>query len=148
MITLSPMGPYDIQMLHRLFPRDAHWWGHLDIVSEAHVALVAYTDEHAFLAAGGIHQIDEGYGYCWMVTTPLQSDLLPHRLRLFYTMRHVFVDAYIKHGYRRLEAHTGLHDVREWRVLEFLGFRREGHLRQFFRTGDDAYLYGWVNESI
>ena len=147
MITLSPMSPYDIRMLRRMFPQYDLLWGQLDMADASSVAVTAYTDEHAFLAAGGIHQIGEQYGYCWLVVTPLQRDLEPQRLALFYAIRRVFIDAYLKHGYRRLEAHVSVNDHTAFRLLQALGFQREGRLRRFFNNSLDAYVYGWIEDA-
>ena len=43
---------------------------------------------------------------------------------------------------RRVTARTSVHNTRTLRMLEVLGFRREGLLRQWFKDGSDAVLFG------
>lgn len=49
----------------------------------------------------------------------------------------------------RIEARCAIENVASFRVLERLGFAREGHLRSYFRLGDrrhDNYLYALLRE--
>ena len=92
-----------------------------------------------------IHSWEHGLGECgYSLSTPFQrKGLMPVALRQFVD------ELFGRTRLHRLEARTAVENVASQRVLERLGFRREGTLRAYFQlegTWVDNHLYAMLAE--
>lgn len=66
-------------------------------------------------------------------------------------VRRILTHAFESLAMKRIEADVDPRNERSWRLLEKLGFRREGHLRERWRVGgevQDAFLYGLLKSEF
>ena len=92
-----------------------------------------------------IHSWEHGLGECgYSLSTPFQGKgIMPLALRQLVT------ELFGRTRLHRLEARTAVDNVASQKVLERLGFRREGHLRGYFQLEGrwvDNYLYAMLAE--
>ena len=92
-----------------------------------------------------IHSWEHGLGECgYSLSTPFQrKGIMPRALRQFVG------ELFERTRLHRLEARTAVDNVASQRVLERLGFRREGTLRAYFQldgTWVDNHLYAMLAE--
>ncbi|HEV8628998.1 MAG TPA: GNAT family protein, partial [Thermoanaerobaculia bacterium] len=92
-----------------------------------------------------VHSWDHGLAECgYSLSTAFQGKGIMHR-----ALTRLVNDLFGRTRMHRLEARTAIANVASQRVLERLGFRREGTLRGYFQLdGDwvDNYLYAIVKE--
>ena len=92
-----------------------------------------------------IHSWEHGLGECgYSLSTPFQrKGIMPLALRQFVD------ELFGRTRLHRIEARTAIDNVASQRVLERLGFRREGTLRAYFQLEGvwiDNYLYALLAE--
>ena len=92
-----------------------------------------------------IHSWEHGLGECgYSLSTPFQGKgIMPLALRQFVA------ELFGRTRLHRIEARTATDNVASQRVLERLGFRREGTLRSYFQLDGawiDNYLYALILE--
>jgi [ribosomal protein S5]-alanine N-acetyltransferase len=92
-----------------------------------------------------VHSWEHGLGeWGYSLTTPFQGrGIMPRALH------QLLLDLFGRTRLHRIEARTAIGNLRSQRVLERLGFQREGLLRAYFQLhGEwvDNYLYGLVKE--
>jgi len=92
-----------------------------------------------------VHSWEHGLAECgYSLSTPFQGRGLMQR-----ALARLVGDLFARTRLHRLEARTALENVASQKVLERLGFRREGTLRGYFQLDGqwvDNYLYAIVKE--
>jgi hypothetical protein len=96
-----------------------------------------FRHEGRIFACGGVLKLWEGMGEAWFV---LADDI---DLPVFSVCAIVkdYVDSLIGTKYRRLQATIKCDDDKAIRFIEWLGFEREGFMRQYGVEGADYYIY-------
>lgn len=90
-------------------------------------------------ACGGIGFFDKTLGECWMFIPRTDRACLIYRNILKKFNRLIAL-----YKFRRLQAHVFPNFVNGVKLVERLGFEREGLCRQYGPNGEDMYLYARV----
>ena len=98
------------------------------------------TNGH-LIASGGIYPIWPGFGEAWF----LSSDMVVKHKRPVIVQLKKHIDALSKeHEYHRIQATAREDFTVGQRFLEFLGFEREGLLRNYGPDKSDHYMYARI----
>jgi len=99
------------------------------------------VDNGHLVAAGGIIPIWEGMGEAWLIP----SDVMPrYRLRVIKTLRRRIDEIIDADNLRRLQATVRADYDVAVRFIEFLGFKREGLMKNYGPGGADHYMYSRI----
>ena len=103
-------------------------------------AISLLTNGH-LIASGGIYPIWSGFAEAWFLSSGMVAK---HKRPVIVTVKNHIDAMIIEHGYKRLQA-TARED---WKVaqrfLEFLGFEREGLMRNYGPDNSDHFLYARI----
>ncbi len=98
-------------------------------------------DNGHLVAAGGIIPIWDGMGEAWLIP----SDVMPgYRLQVIKIVRKRIDEIIDSDNLRRLQATVRADYDVATRFVEFLGFKREGLMRNYGPGGADHYMYSRI----
>lgn len=95
------------------------------------------------VACGGLQLFWPGVAEAWIEGTPL---LRRYRYSLYYTLRHWFTVQRAALQLWRVQCAIVADHAEGCRLVEHLGFVREGVMARFDPQGRDAALYAWVRK--
>lgn len=100
--------------------------------------------ESAIVAVGGLQVRWEGVGLLWlMLTAECKKDGI-HGVRALYAIKDKMDELIEKNGIWRAEANIRTDFPQAIKMIEYLGFQREGLMRQHCPDKGDSYLYSKV----
>lgn len=95
-----------------------------------------------FISAAGVLTVYHGVGETWQLPSLMVADHMVSYCKIF---RH-FTSMILSDGpYRRLQT-TCVHDDLHCRWMEFIGFKKEGVLRQFGTDGKDHAIFARLKD--
>ncbi len=103
---------------------------------------VIYEDE--IVAVGGLQMKWEGVGTLWLILTEDCKKYGIHGLLALEVIRDKTNYLIEKNHLWRAEATIRVGFPQAIKMIEFLGFQREGTMRMFFPDKTDAYLYSRI----
>lgn len=110
---------------------------HLFEVYEQLGSSFTFYEKGKIYAVGGVIKFWEGAGEAWFVLSD-EMDLPVYSLCA--TIKH-HLDELLKYDFKRIQATVKHDDEKALRFIEWLGFEREGLLKQFGIEGADYYMY-------
>jgi hypothetical protein len=105
-------------------------------------AYSVFSDGDLFMC-GGVRRIWGGSGEAWMLYSPAVVRL---KLAAVKTIKRLLEDIIAREGYYRVQSFIPVRIRQAAKMLEMLGFEREGLLRRYGPDGEDNYLYARVTE--
>jgi len=98
------------------------------------------TNGH-LIASGGIYPIWSGFGEAWFLSSGMVAN---HKRPVIVQLKNHMVELSKEHGYHRIQATAR----KDWKIaqrfLEFLGFEREGLMRNYGPDKSDHYMYARI----
>lgn len=100
--------------------------------------------DSAIVAVGGAQVRREGVGLFWLILTAECKKSGIHGLRALYAIKEKVDELMKKNNFHRAEAHIRPDFSIAIAMIESLGFKREGLMRQCNPDKTDAYLYARI----
>ncbi|MCP4537769.1 MAG: hypothetical protein GY832_11550 [Chloroflexi bacterium] len=121
-------------------PLDELVKGNRDLLSEQ-PAVTAWDDDGGIIFVGGINWYWKGVGEAWVI---FHRNAQRHGHRSYRTAKEVLAMLMDKSDYHRVQATARADWPQAVRMLEVMGFHREGLMEKFYPNGADAYMYSMV----
>lgn len=102
---------------------------------------VAVWHGDKLIAVGGIVWLWDGVGEAWVI---LHTNADEVKMGAYRAVRTLFFLLMEEGAYRRVQAMVRTDWERAVKMIEALGFVREGTMKAYFPDGTDAYLYAMV----
>ena len=93
---------------------------------------------------GGLNQWREGVGLFWLIITDMCLKGGLHGIIALQAIRDKTNELIESNNLWRAEAHVRVDFPKAIKMIEFLGFQREGTMRKFFPDKVDGYLYSRI----
>lgn len=95
------------------------------------------------IGAGGVHLFWDGVGEAWVELSPKAVN---HAKSVFRAIKRGLQIVWTAHTMKRIQATARVDMPSAHRLLEHLGFVREGRLRSYGQDGSDSYMYAYLGE--
>lgn len=102
------------------------------------------TYESSIVAVGGLHVVRPGVGRLWLILTADSKKDGLHGLKALHAIQEKTEHLLKTNNIYRAEAHIRVDFDRAIKMIEFLGFQKEGTMREFFPDRVDGYLYARI----
>ncbi len=109
------------------------------------MAVVA-RDEDCILGVAGVTEVWPGVARIWALLS--QKIIDEHPRSMSRRVRRGIDQLWMSRKYHRIECTVLANHLKGVEFMEWLGFEREGTMRKYTPTGEDAYLYAKVERDV